>query len=569
MRTSLVSAAALFTAALLFAEDGRGKVELTGLFDPYAVQDTNVTSSVVFKPRPACGTCHARAVVHLEPQASPRLNLAVAHGRTTNSWTLTGQTENGRIVFKKPKFELAYANGSLQGEYGGRMKAHIELNSPTPATAEAGAKDDGYRGIWFTLGQMTEHGDKYSGGLGTYTANHVPMAIYSREANKTFFVYGGAKQGKRHLLDMVSYYDHARGVVPRPTIVHDKGGVDDPHDNPSLCMDPTGHIWVFVSGRAKKRPGFIYRSAEPYNIDRFERVSEREVTYPQPRWIEGGGFLHLFTKYTRGRELYWSTSPDGRSWSADQKFAGMGGHYQTSHQRGKRVITAFNMHPGGVVDKRTNLYFLQTEDMGRTWRTAKGQPVTVPLEAPNNPALVRDYLAEKRLVYIHDLDLDRDGRPVILYITSAHFAPGPGGDPRWWTVARWTGRAWEFSEVARANHNYSTGSLYIEDGQWRVIGPTERGPQPIGGGGEVALWTSKDAGRTWTKERDVTRRSAMNHNYVRRPVNAHPDFYAFWADGNPDKLTPSRLFFANKAGDQVWQLPYDMKEEFAKPEKLR
>ena len=43
-------------------------------------------------------------------------------------------------------------------------------------------KDDGYRGIWFTLGQKSEFGDKYSGGLGTYTANHVPMAIYSKEA---------------------------------------------------------------------------------------------------------------------------------------------------------------------------------------------------------------------------------------------------------------------------------------------------------------------------------------------------------------------------------------------------
>ena len=47
-------------------------------------------------------------------------------------------------------------------------------------------KDDGYRGIWFTLGQFSEYGDKYSGGLGTYTAKHVPLAVYSKEANKTF-----------------------------------------------------------------------------------------------------------------------------------------------------------------------------------------------------------------------------------------------------------------------------------------------------------------------------------------------------------------------------------------------
>jgi len=58
---------------------------------------------------------------------------------------------------------------------------------------------DGYRGIWFTLGQMSELGDKYSGGLGTYTANHNPMAVYSEKADKTFFTYGGTIKDQRHL----------------------------------------------------------------------------------------------------------------------------------------------------------------------------------------------------------------------------------------------------------------------------------------------------------------------------------------------------------------------------------
>lgn len=428
-----------------------------------------------------------------------------------------------------------------------------------------GVKDDGYRGIWFTLGQKSKYGDKYSGGLGTYTANHVPMAIYAPEVQKTFFVYGGAKQGERYLLDMIAYYDHAQGVVPRPTVVHDKQGVNDPHDNPSLCLDDAGHLWVFVSGRAKHRPGFIYRSRQPYSIDAFEPISQREITYPQPRWIAGEGFLHLFTKYTKGRELYWSTSPDGRSWTPDRKFAGMGGHYQTSHQRGRQVVTAFNMHPGGNVDKRTNLYFLQTDDLGRTWRNVQGEPVTTPLADPQNPALVRDYAAEKRLVYIHDLDLDAAGRPVILYLTSASFPPGPDGDPRWWTIAHWTGTTWQYAELTRANHNYSTGSLYLEEDQWRVIGPTERGPQPLGSGGEIAVWSSRDEGQTWSKQRDVTRGSSWNHNYVRRPINAHAEFYAFWADGNPDQLSPSHLYFTNRSGDSVWQLPYNMPGEFAQP----
>ncbi len=443
--------------------------------------------------------------------------------------------------------------------------SNLSLAQAEPATR----KDDGYRGIWFTLGQMSKYGDKYSGGLGTYTANHVPMAIYSKEANKTFFVYGGSKGGKRYLYNMIGCYDHATGTVPRPTIVHDKGGVDDPHDNPSLCIDPKGYLWVFVSGRGKVRPGFLYRSAEPYSIGRFDLVYQGEFTYPQPRWIDGEGFLFLFTKYTKGRELYWSTSPDGKTWAPDQKFAGIGGHYQTSHQVGGSIITAFNRHPGGDVNKRTNLYYLQTRDSGKTWLNVQGQTVALPLDQPQNAALARDYAAEKRLVYIHDLDLDSQGRPVILYVTSAHHEPGPSGDPRWWTIAAWTGSAWRYTDVTRANHNYSTGSLLLEGDVWRIIGPTEPGPQPVGSGGEVAIWSSRDQGATWTKDRDVTSGSAMNHNYVRRVLHAHPDFFAFWADGNPDTLTPSHLYFTNKAGDHVWQLPYDMSGDTAKPLQIR
>jgi len=49
-------------------------------------------------------------------------------------------------------------------------------------------------------------------------------------------------------------------------------------------------------------------------------------------------------------------------------------------------------------------------------------------------------------------------------------------------------------------------------------------------------------------------------------VAAHPGFAAFWADGDPDKLSPSHLYFASQTGDPVWRLPYDMAGDFAAPE---
>jgi hypothetical protein len=429
-------------------------------------------------------------------------------------------------------------------------------------------KEDGYRGIWFTLGQFGKYGDKYSGGLGTYTANHVPTAIYAPRVDKTFFVYGGSRGGERHLLAMASYYDHRRGVVPRPTVVHDKQGVDDPHDNPSLAIDEHGHLWVFISGRGRRRPGFIYRSLEPYSTDAFQRVYQGEFTYPQPWWVEGRGFLHLNTKYSRGRELYFEVSPDGLGWSEPVKLAGMGGHYQVSHRSGRRIVTSFMMHPDGDVDRRTNLYYAETSDMGRTWRTAAGTLLELPLEDPLGPALVRNYQVEGRLVYINDTRLDDGGNPVIFYVTAALYQPGPAGEPRYQTVARWDGREWHFSQVTRTTHNYDVGSIHIEGRVWRIFAPAEPGPQRWGSGGEVAIWRSEDGGATWTNERDVTRNSPMNHHYVRRAVDAHPDFYAFWADGNPDAFSPSHLYFTNREGSQVWRLPYHMQDEFARPEPL-
>lgn len=442
-------------------------------------------------------------------------------------------------------------------------KAATKAPEPVPAVLPA---DLGYRGIWFTLGQFSEHGDKYSGGLGTYTANHNPLAVHAPEVGRTFFVYGGVPQASsKHLLCMIGCYDHRTGRVQRPVLVHDKLGVDDPHDNPSLNIDREGHLWVFVSGRANKRPGYVYRSAKPYDIERFERIDEKIVTYPQPWYDAQRGFLLLFTRYTKGRELYWETSPDGRTWSETRKLAGFGGHYQTSGMGAGKVASFFNYHPGGNVDKRTNLYYAQSVDHGKTWTTASGAPLTLPLATVKNEALVRDYQAEGRLLYTCDLNFDAEGRPILLYVLSRDHRPGPAGGPREWTVAHWTGSAWEYSTVAASDHNYDMGSLYVDGSEWRVIAPTATGPQPWGGGGEMELWVSRDAGRSWTKERRITDASPRNHNYARRPRGARDPFFAFWADGNPDRFGESHLYFSDARGERVWRLPDTMTEPWATP----
>jgi hypothetical protein len=429
-------------------------------------------------------------------------------------------------------------------------------------------KIDGYRGIWFELNQKYEYGDKYSGGLGTYTAKHVPLAIYAGTVNKTFFVYGGTtSEREKHLLCMAGSFDHGTGMVSKPTVVYDKLGVDDPHDNPSIMIDDEGFIRVFVSGRGRKRPGYKFKSREPWSIDAFDMVSEEEMTYPQP-WNTTQGYIHLFTKYTGVRQLYYETSKDGTHWTEDRMLAAIpvkagekSGHYQISNCFQERTVgTFFNRHPNGNVDIRTDLYYVQTEDLAKTWTDVNGQTLQLPIVDRGSSSRVIDYQSLAKNIYLKDMGFDIHGNPACLYVRSNGHEPGPVSAPYEWCITRWDGNRWLTSVITTSDHNYDMGSLFITEKAWKIVGPTEIGPQKWGTGGELAIWQSKDKGKTWSKTKALTKNSVLNHCYVRRPVNHRAPFCFFWATGNPEKFSISELYFGNFDG-MIWKLPYNMTQD--------
>jgi len=431
---------------------------------------------------------------------------------------------------------------------------------------------DGYNGIWyFNQPSKDEYVYKYSGGFATYPQQQSPIAIYSPEAQKTFFCYGGARPGERRLLEMVSYFDHKTGMVPRPTLLIDKA-TDDAHDNPVMSLDDKGHIWIFSNAHGTTRPAYIHRSKKPYDVSDFDLIVTTNFSYGHPWYVPGQGFLFLHTIYAdKGRGLRWSTSPDGKTWSESQHLARIElGHYQVTAHAGARTASVFNVHPAPIgLNARTNLYYIETSDMGKTWTTVDGRKIQAPITEKTNPALVHDYQAEKRLVYLKEVTFDTDGHPVILYLTSAGYESGPKSDPHIWHTARWTGREWEIREMARSDHNYDYGGLWIDkDGTWRSIAPTLPGPIPYTTGGDMVHWTSKDKGKTW-KSRRLTHAKAFNHTYARKPVNAHPDFFAIWADGDTRKPSDSSIYFTNKSGSKIYRLPRKMPADFAKPELVR
>ncbi|MDR2385330.1 MAG: BNR repeat-containing protein [Tannerella sp.] len=451
-------------------------------------------------------------------------------------------------------------------------------------------KTDGYKGIWFTLGQFSEYGDKYSGGMATYTAKHIPLAIYSPKVQKTFFVYGGIAEGRKtsadapdkkgrntygnYLLCMAGSYNHKTNTVTKPTVVYDKRGVFDPHDNPAISIDTYGYIWVFISGRGRGRPGFIYKSRQPYCIEAFDRIVEDEMTYPQPKYMEGKGFLHLFTKYTGLRLLYFNTSSDGHEWTEHKLLAAIkrpddkyGGHYQISAQKGNKIAFFFNWHPNGNVDRRTNIYYMQTVDFGKTWTQADGKPISIPVTETDDPCRVKDFFTKGENVYIKDVTFDEDGNPIALYLSGKGHQPGPEYGHKKWQVISWNGKEWQNSIITTSDHNYDTGSIWTDNGKWTLIAPTENSPQAWACGGELLIWESHDKGKTWKPTRQITKNSPRNHNYVRKVLDGIDPFKYFWADGNPALEGISQMYFGDTKGN-IRQLPYTMTADEQKTPKI-
>jgi hypothetical protein len=432
---------------------------------------------------------------------------------------------------------------------------------------------DGFRGIWYANQKSKdEYVYKYSGGKATYPHQHHPIAIYRPEADKTFFVWGGTYKDKNTLLHMVSYFDHKTKQVARPRVLLDKR-TDDAHDNPVLSIDNDGHLYIFSSAHGTGRPSYIHKSTKPYDISSFDHLLTTNFSYPQPWYLPEHGFVFMHTKYIGGhRVLHVMRSQDGKRWDEPQMLAHIEfGHYQVSQPHGNTIGTAFDMHPEGKgLNFRTNVYYMHSDDAGRTWKTVDGKPLDTPLTDAKNPALVRDYQSEGLLCYIKGLRYTAEGHPVILYTTSLGFESGPQNDPRTYTTARWTGSEWEFRDVTRVDNNYDYASLDIgEDGSWVLLGDTETGPQAYNTGGEVALWKSDDQGATWTKVKQLTNNSKYNHYYPRKPLNAHPDFFALWADGHAREPSESRLYFTDREGSAVWMLPPDIEGEADMVEPIR
>ena len=442
------------------------------------------------------------------------------------------------------------------------------------------AKADGFRGLWYYNQRIKgPYKFKYSGGLGTAFEANVPMAVYAKEVDKTFFSWGGADELNTTLYHCISYFDHKTGLVARPTIVVDKRTIDA-HDTPVINIDEKGYIYLISPSHGKTRPSCIAKSSRPYDISHFDIVWTGNFSYTQPWFVKGEGCLLINTVYNTDGEWqrlnYLSSSKDGKTWTPNKSFVFIeDGDYIRSWQApsGKIGVT-FDRHPGDKRPKalnfRTDVFYMESDDCGRTWKSADGRKVDLPVSKRENPALVFKY-AEKGLnAYIKGVRYDADGNPFILYLLSKGFEAGPENGPREWCVARWTGKEWqEIKTGIIGGNNYDFGVLFIDSAtDWTILGALEMGPQPYNPGGEICAYRTRDAGKTWKKERQLTSKSVRNHNYARQPLNFHRDFSAYWFDGDGLKPSVSKMYFCDRDFN-VYHLPLKFEGDFVKPVKVK
>jgi len=475
---------------------------------------------------------------------------------------------------------------SVISVFGQNYSKEIEINgnkfeNNSNSAVYINQKSNGFKGIWYMVKPTTdEYGYKYSGGMATYCEEHRPFAIYAKGVNKTFFCFGGTDDTNSTLLHNVSYFDHKTGRIANPLTILDKR-TNDAHDNPVISIDNQGYIYIFSTSHGKERPSYISKSEKPYSIEKFNELQPTEIvngkvvpfknfSYFQVWFVKNKGFFAIFTKYNDkgNRVIGYNTSKNAITWNEWKVIAHIEeGHYQICQESNAKIGSAFNYHPnknGQGFDYRTNLYYVETIDFGKTWHNAAGKIVQLPLKEINNDAKVKDFKTENLNCYIKDIAFDKNNNPVIMVVSSKGFAAGPANNPRTWELFSYD-KGWKNCKITTSNNNYDTGSLFINtQNEWEVYAPTEMGPQPYNPGGEMVCWKSIDSGKTWNIKNKMTSKSEMNQNYLRGVVNGKNDFFGIWADGNGRKPSVSHIYFCNKNGD-VFQLPRETTEDMILP----
>ena len=343
-----------------------------------------------------------------------------------------------------------------------------------------------------------------------------PRAVYHEGVHRRTYTGWVDRAGSVQ----VASFDHDTGQRAIATLKV-RLQIDD-HNNPSILIRPDGRLLVFWSTHAG--PTMWYRrSAQPEDITAWEpeRVFPTNTpgasgyTYPNPVQLSAeGNRIYLFWRGGNFNPSFSTLNSGSSTWSAARTLIlnPTGRPYVKYASNGRDTIAmAYTQaHPRAG---RTNIYFAayRAGALRRADGTVISTMANLPI-APGEGEQVYDWQTNGK-AWVHDVALDADGHPVIVYATF------PTDADHRYRYARWDGSGWSDREFARGGGsmsvhtgepNYSGGLTLDHDDPSTVYLSRRVGERFV-----AEVWTTPDEGASWAS-RPLAPGSARN-DY--RPVS--------------------------------------------------
>jgi hypothetical protein len=374
-----------------------------------------------------------------------------------------------------------------------------------------------------------------------------PRAVHYQGAHNRTYTGWVAPDGSIQ----VASYDHRSGQRVIATLKA-RLQIDD-HDNPSILIRPDGHLLVFWSTHAG--PTMWYRrSARPEDVTAWE--PERTIptntagpygyTYPNPAQLPAeGNRIYLFWRGGNFNPSFSTSSSGSATWSAARTLIYNPRHRPyvkyASNGRDTIAIAFTEGHPRVL---QTNIYYaayragaLRRAD-GSVIRSMANLPI-----APSQADKVYDHTVSGK-AWVHDVALDANDRPVIVYATF------PSDTDHRYRYARWNGTRWTDRELVRAGRsmsvdpaepNYSGGiTLDHEDPSTVYLS------RQVNGIFQVEVWTTPDQGATWSSRALTPGQARGNYRPISPRGQRGDDLDIVWMHGTYSSYTSFQTGLASQ-----------------------
>ena len=292
----------------------------------------------------------------------------------------------------------------------------------------------------------------------------------------------------------------------------------DDHGNPALIVRPDGRISAYFSDhngpvvhwRTTRRPGDI-SSWGSLNTYHSNTSGSHGFTYPSPVHLSAEHRSFLFWRGANWDVAYARTKPDG-SWGRAHSLISGGGQRpylkETSNGRDEIDLAFTNGHPR---ETPANIYFARYRH--RAFYRADGSRIESLDSLPMRPSQADEVYDARRHngvpAWIHDVAVDPDGDPVLVYATFYN-----GARDHRYQYARWKNGSWHRHQITKAGgpittsnfERYYSGGVVLDHRDPRIVYASVK----VGSHYEIAKFTTDNGGKSF-KRQWLTRDSSTDN----------------------------------------------------------